>query len=59
MLNGMRDGVTVGWAEDECLKDQHIEGSLQHLTLKRGFAPWHVFNILHSMVYPKSISDIR
>jgi hypothetical protein len=38
----MRDGMTVSRAQDERLKDQHVESPLDHLALKRGFAPWHV-----------------
>ena len=41
-LNGMRDGVTVGRAENQRLEDQHVESSLHHLALNGGFAPWHI-----------------
>ena len=53
MLNGVRDGVTVGRAKNQRLKDQHIESSLEHLSLHGGSAPWHVFQYTPLDYLPK------
>lgn len=42
MLDGVCDCVTVSRAKDQRLKNQQIQSSLEHLTLKRGLAPGHV-----------------
>jgi hypothetical protein len=36
--------VTVRGAEEERLEDQHVESSLDHFALNRGFTPWHSFS---------------
>jgi hypothetical protein len=41
VFNRMRDCVTVGRAKNQGLKDQQVKSSLQHLTLKGRFVPWH------------------
>ena len=38
----MRNGVAVGWTNEQRAEDQQVEGSLEHFTLQWGFAPWHV-----------------
>jgi hypothetical protein len=42
VLNGVRDGVTVGRAKDQRPENQQIESSLKHFTLQGRFAAWHV-----------------
>ncbi len=51
VLNGVRDRVTVGRAKDKRPEDQHIESSLEHLTLQGGLTPWHVLHILQLMIF--------
>ncbi len=46
VLNGVRNGVTVGGPQNQRPKDQQIESSLEHLTLQGGLAPWHVFQYI-------------
>jgi hypothetical protein len=32
----------MGGAQDKCLEDQHVQGSLNHLGLERRLASWHI-----------------
>ena len=44
-INGIARHLTqtMGRPEDQRLENQHVQGSLDHLGLERGFASWHVF----------------
>ena len=33
VLDGVRDGVSVGWTQNQCLKHQHVQCSLDHFAL--------------------------
>lgn len=41
-LDGMRDRVSVGRAQKQCPKDQHVQRSLKHFALQRRLAFWHL-----------------
>lgn len=39
---GVCDCLAMGGAKHECLEDQHVQGSLNHLRLERGLASRHI-----------------
>jgi hypothetical protein len=41
-LDGVGDGLSMSRAEHKRPEDQHVESSLNHLGLERGWASWHV-----------------
>jgi hypothetical protein len=41
-LNRVGDGLSMGWAHDKRLEDEHVQGSLDHFGLQRRFASRHV-----------------
>src|SRR5271170_5462148 len=58
-LDGVRDGVAMSRAKHQSLQDQHVERSLDHFTLQRGFAPWHGSQYTPVDDLPKLQADIR
>jgi hypothetical protein len=46
-LDVVRDGMTVGRAEDQALEDEHVQGALEEIALKgRSAGLGHELNLL-------------